>query len=95
MTGYWIFPVVGEILPPKKTFPSFSRKEVEEVFVLPLLSFFRPDAYRYTLTRIHGREDRIDSFTIPGENGPVIIWGATGRVLRQLFLTLFPERFPS
>ncbi|HVA36363.1 MAG TPA: CoA pyrophosphatase [Candidatus Dormibacteraeota bacterium] len=54
--------------------------EVDEIFELPLAEIIRPGAVRYAAIVMRGRERNV----IALDYGPHHIWGATGRILREL-----------
>jgi len=83
VTNYWVHPVVAWVEAPVSVLPN--PREVDETFFADLARLSDPRIYRATAVAYGGRRDLIDYFHYPHPAlGERIIWGATGRVLRQL-----------
>jgi 8-oxo-dGTP pyrophosphatase MutT (NUDIX family) len=78
VTGFAVTPFVG--LAPAGFRPVIDRREVDEVFEVPLDFVLEPGNFRIEARRWQGQLRRF--YVIP--YGPHYIWGATARILRQL-----------
>ena len=81
-TGYAVYPFVGLIEPGRKW--TLSAREVAEVLELPLAALLRGYARRRLVRR--GVPIRTDTYVL-GDN---LIWGATARILSDLFDRIGP-----
>jgi 8-oxo-dGTP pyrophosphatase MutT (NUDIX family) len=81
-TGYAVYPFVGLIAPGREW--TLSAREVAEVLELPLRSLLAGYARRRLVRR--GLPIRTDTYTV-GDN---LIWGATARILADLFDRIGP-----
>jgi 8-oxo-dGTP pyrophosphatase MutT (NUDIX family) len=78
VTGYAVTPFVG--LVPAGFRPVIDRREVDEVFEVPLAFVLDPASYQIHARRWQGQLRRY--YVLP--YGPHYIWGATARILRML-----------
>jgi 8-oxo-dGTP pyrophosphatase MutT (NUDIX family) len=81
-TGYAVYPFVGVIAPGRRWTPSV--REVAEVLELPLDALLAGYARRRLLRR--GIPIRTDTYVV----GDHLIWGATARILADLFDRIGP-----
>lgn len=88
VTHFWITPVVGELLDTPS--PSgVNTAEVEEWFFVSVTLLLNPPRHHGEEILIEDRKEKVDYLFLPGPGGERIIWGATARILRLLFSTLF------
>jgi len=78
LTEFRIQPFVG-VLPPESRFQP-NPDEVEFILEVPLSHLMDPSIRRVEKRSAHGREYEVDFFSY----GSHVIWGATGRILRDL-----------
>ncbi len=62
-------------------------REIERVIEIPLAHLLRPDAFRVEDWEREGVRREV-VFVDYGED---VVWGTTGRILRELLAALFPE----
>ena len=84
-SGFVITPVVGLY----RGEPAFRAdgREIEQVVSIPLSQLLDPACYREELWERSGARRPVVFFTC----GEHVVWGATGRILRDLLDVLFPE----
>jgi 8-oxo-dGTP pyrophosphatase MutT (NUDIX family) len=82
VTGYAVYPFVGLIEPGRTWTPSV--REVSEVLELPLADLLAGYARRRLIRR--GVPIRTDTYLV----GEYLIWGATARILADLFDRIWP-----
>jgi 8-oxo-dGTP pyrophosphatase MutT (NUDIX family) len=85
VTNFVITPVLG-LARGEPTFRPDGR-EIERVIEIPLAHLLRPDAFRVEQWDREGVRRPV-VFVSYGED---VVWGATGRILRELLGALFPE----
>ena len=88
VTNFVITPVVG--LAPSGPALAPDGREVERVVEIPLAHLLDPATYREEVWRREGMLHRVSFFTY----GEDVVWGATGRILRDVLGAVFPERAP-
>jgi len=62
-------------------------REIERVVEIPLARLLDPAVYREEWWEREGRRQPVVFFTV----GADVVWGATGRILRDLLTVVFPE----
>jgi 8-oxo-dGTP pyrophosphatase MutT (NUDIX family) len=62
-------------------------REIERVVELPLGGLLDPAVFREELWEREGRQHRVVFFS----HGPDVVWGATGRIVRDFLAAVFPE----
>lgn len=62
-------------------------REIERVVEIPLRQLLDPVAFREEWWERDGRRQPVAFYT----RGEDVVWGATARILRELFVVLFPE----
>ena len=84
-SGFVITPVVGVY----QGVPSFRAdgREIERVVEIPLRTLLDPACYHEEWWERDGARHRVAFFTC----GEDVVWGVTGRILRNLLDALFPE----
>lgn len=82
VTNFVISPVVG-IVPPDYPFEA-NPSEIDELIQLPLKAFLEPGVLRESKTEYRGVHYPVLFYDI----GPHTVWGATARILHQLFSLL-------
>ena len=88
-TGYRVTPVVALLTPPLALAPD--RREVDEVFEVPLSFLLDPRNHRRETREILGR--RVGFYEMRYENGRTI-WGATAGMIVSLYRMLAAEAPP-
>lgn len=83
-TGFRITGVVARVS--AEFLPRPDRREVAEVFTVPVAAIADPAVYREEMRHASGVPRRVPYFHVT----PHVVWGATGRVVRQLLDHLAP-----
>ena len=79
-----ITPVVGLVEPAPVLVPD--GREIARVVEIPVGALLRPEAFREEVWEREGRPTPVVFFT----HGEDVVWGATGRIVRELWDLLFP-----
>lgn len=85
VTNFVITPVLGLAVGPPVFRPD--GREIERVIEIPLDHLLRPDAFRVE----HWERDGVRRPVMFVSYGEDVVWGTTGRILRELLDALFPE----
>jgi 8-oxo-dGTP pyrophosphatase MutT (NUDIX family) len=85
VSNFVITPVVG--MARGAPFLRADGREIERVVEIPLARLLDPGAYREEWWERDGRRQPVVFFTV----GADVVWGATGRILRDFLRTVFPE----
>jgi 8-oxo-dGTP pyrophosphatase MutT (NUDIX family) len=85
VTNFVITPVLGVAVGSPALRPD--GREIERVIEIPLAHLLRPDAFRVEQWERDGARRPV-MFVTYGED---VVWGTTGRILRELVDALFPE----
>lgn len=83
ISGYRITPFVGSIPYPFDFV--LCPDEVERVLLIPVEEFLNPDIHEMTVKEYMNQDYAIHFYHVQGET----VWGATGRILTQLFELAF------
>ncbi len=83
VTSYHVVPVVGVVDPDVELVPS--PREVARVFAVPLSQLLEPGRWLSQLHPWRGKEYQVWHFGFDGED----VWGATGRMLRDMIELLW------
>ncbi len=93
ITNYWVHPVVCWFDDLPKIVPS--EREVAEYFFASVPDLLDPSIYTGKPVVYRGRNGFVDYFNYPHPDGETkVIWGATGRLLHQLFSIAFEWSAP-
>jgi 8-oxo-dGTP pyrophosphatase MutT (NUDIX family) len=84
VTNFVITPVLGLAVGAPDFQPD--GREIERVIEIPLAHLLRPDAFRVEQWEREGMRRAVVFFTY----GEDVVWGTTGRILRELLDALFP-----
>ena len=85
VSNFVITPVVG--LARATPLLQADGREIERVVEIPLARLLDPGAYREEWWTRDGRRQLVVFFTV----GADVVWGATGRILRDFLRAVFPE----
>ena len=87
VSGYRIRPFVGLMVAERETDLSFQKaeREVRDVLVLPLETMMSPEVRIWHPVSRDGEMVPTRAYLVPNEGEEYLIWGATARILTNLF----------
>ena len=87
VSGYRIRPFVGLMVAERETELSFQKaeREVRDVLVLPLETMMSPEVRIWHPVSRDGEMVPTRAYLVPNEGEEYLIWGATARILTNLF----------
>ena len=87
VSGYRIRPFVGLMVAERETDLSFQKaeREVRDVLVLPLETMMSPEVRIWHPVSRDGEMVHTRAYLVPNEGEEYLIWGATARILTNLF----------